>query len=81
MILIPHNYNVNNNYRFVEMCIQRVFGRDLYSEREKLAWSIIIASKGLEAFVDSLLDSDEVRFFHRYNRIIEHDRFFQVSIS
>lgn len=42
------------------MCIQRVLGRDIYSEREKLAWSIIIASKGLEAFVDSLLDSDEV---------------------
>nr|YP_010330399.1 phycytochrome bilisome rod-core linker protein [Rhodella violacea]UNJ18115.1 phycytochrome bilisome rod-core linker protein [Rhodella violacea] len=53
------NYDVNNNYRFVEMCVQRVLGRDLYSEREKLAWSIIIASKGLEAFVDSLLDSDE----------------------
>ena len=53
------NYDVNNNYRFVEMCIQRVLGRDIYNEREKLALSVIIGSKGLEAFVDILLDSDE----------------------
>nr|YP_010337595.1 phycytochrome bilisome rod-core linker protein [Dixoniella grisea]UNJ17180.1 phycytochrome bilisome rod-core linker protein [Dixoniella grisea] len=53
------NYNANNNYRFVEMCIQRVLGRSVYSEREKIAWSIILASKGMESFVDSLLDSDE----------------------
>nr|YP_010198950.1 phycobilisome rod-core linker polypeptide [Hydropuntia urvillei]UAD88399.1 phycobilisome rod-core linker polypeptide [Hydropuntia urvillei] len=53
------NYNINNNYRFVEMCIQRVLGRDVYNQREKLAFSIIVASKGLEAFFDTLLDSDE----------------------
>nr|YP_009511420.1 phycobilisome rod-core linker polypeptide [Gracilariopsis mclachlanii]AXI97297.1 phycobilisome rod-core linker polypeptide [Gracilariopsis mclachlanii] len=53
------NYNVNNNYRFVEMCIQRVLGRDIYNKREKLAFSIIIASKGLENFFDTLLNSDE----------------------
>lgn len=53
------NYNVNNNYRFVEMCIQRVLGRDIYNEREKLAFSVIIGSKGLELFIDILLNSDE----------------------
>nr|YP_010196938.1 phycobilisome rod-core linker polypeptide [Crassiphycus corneus]UAD84742.1 phycobilisome rod-core linker polypeptide [Crassiphycus corneus] len=53
------NYNVNNNYRFVEMCIQRVLGRDVYNQREKLAFSIIIASKGLKTFFNILLDSDE----------------------
>nr|YP_009398644.1 phycobilisome rod-core linker polypeptide [Kuetzingia canaliculata]ARW67830.1 phycobilisome rod-core linker polypeptide [Kuetzingia canaliculata] len=53
------NYDVNNNYRFVEMCIQRVLGRDIYNEREKLAFSIIIASKGLESFIDILLNSEE----------------------
>lgn len=53
------NYNVNNNYRFVEMCIQRVLGRDIYNEREKLAFAVIIGSKGLEVFVDILLSSDE----------------------
>ena len=53
------NYNVNNNYRFVEMCVQRALGRDVYNEREKLAFSVIIGSKGLESFIDLLLDSDE----------------------
>nr|ARO90480.1 phycobilisome rod-core linker polypeptide [Bangiopsis subsimplex] len=53
------NYDVTNNYRFVEMCVQRVLGRDIYNERERLAWSIVVASKGIEAFVDMLLDSDE----------------------
>ena len=53
------NYNVNNNYRFVEMCVQRVLGRDVYNEREKLAFSVIIGSKGLESFIDLLLNSDE----------------------
>nr|YP_009019689.1 phycobilisome rod-core linker polypeptide [Gracilaria salicornia]AHH24657.1 phycobilisome rod-core linker polypeptide [Gracilaria salicornia]UAD87569.1 phycobilisome rod-core linker polypeptide [Gracilaria salicornia] len=53
------NYNFNNNYRFVEMCIQRVLGRDIYNEREKLAFSIVIASKGLKTFFNTLLESDE----------------------
>nr|YP_010904036.1 phycobilisome rod-core linker polypeptide [Caulacanthus ustulatus]WCH57287.1 phycobilisome rod-core linker polypeptide [Caulacanthus ustulatus] len=53
------NYNVNNNYRFVEICVQRVLGRDIYNQREKLAFSIIIASQGLESFIDVLLGSDE----------------------
>lgn len=53
------NFNVNNNYRFVEICFQRVLGRDVYNEREKLAWSIVIAQKGLNAFADLLVNSDE----------------------
>ena len=53
------NYDVNNNYRFVEMCIQRVLGRDIYNNRERLAFSVIIGSKGLEAFINLLLNSDE----------------------
>ncbi len=53
------NYEPNSNYRFVEMCIQRVLGRNVYSDREKLAWSIVIATKGLAGFIDDLLDSDE----------------------
>lgn len=52
-------YNLNNNYRFVEQCVQRVLGRDIYSEREKLAWGVIVATKGIEGFVEALLDSDE----------------------
>lgn len=53
------NYEPNNNYRFVEMCIQRVLGRNVYSDREKLAWSIVIATQGLAGFVDELLNSEE----------------------
>jgi len=53
------NYDSNNNYRFVEMCVQRVLGRDIYNEREKLALAIVICSKGLESFFDLLLNSDE----------------------
>lgn len=52
-------YAKNSNYRFVEQVIQRALGRDPYNEREKLAWSIKIASKGVDSFIDELLDSDE----------------------
>ena len=41
------------------MCVQRVLGRDIYGSREELAWSIVIATKGLQGFVDELLSSDE----------------------
>lgn len=56
---ISLNYGVNNNYRFAEMCIQRVLGRDVYNEREKIAWSIVLCTKGLEGFVETLVNSDE----------------------
>ncbi|MGQ4650633.1 phycobilisome rod-core linker polypeptide [Lyngbya aestuarii] len=52
-------YEKNSNYRFVEQCVQRVLGRDVYSEREKIAWSIVVATKGISGFVDQLLDSQE----------------------
>ncbi len=52
-------YDKNSNYRFVEQTVQRVLGRDVYSEREKIAWSIVVATKGIEGFVDQLLNSDE----------------------
>lgn len=52
-------YEKNSNYRFVEQCVQRVLGRDVYSEREKIAWSIVVATKGLRGFIDELLNSDE----------------------
>ena len=53
------NYDVNNNYRFVEMCIQRILGRDVYNDREKLAFSVLVGSKGFEFFVNFLLSSEE----------------------
>lgn len=53
------NYESNNNYRFVEICIQRVLGRNVYNNQEKLSWSIVLATKGLKGFIDELLNSDE----------------------
>lgn len=53
------NYHPNNNYRFVELCVQRLLGRNVYDRQETLAWSIVLATQGLEAFIDALLASDE----------------------
>lgn len=52
-------YDSNNNYRFVQLCIQRILGREVYSDREKMAWSIVLATKGLGGFIDDLLNSQE----------------------
>ncbi|MEM8614135.1 MAG: phycobilisome rod-core linker polypeptide [Cyanobacteria bacterium P01_H01_bin.105] len=52
-------YDCNNNYRFAQICIQRILGRDIYNQAEAQAWSIVLATKGLIGFIDDLLDSDE----------------------
>lgn len=52
-------YTKNNNYRFVKHCIERVLGRQVYSNAEQIAWSAIVMSKGVAGFVDELLSSDE----------------------
>jgi phycobilisome rod-core linker protein len=52
-------YNLNSNYRFVTHCVQKVLGRDVYNEAEKIAWSIVIATKGRAGFINDLLNSDE----------------------
>lgn len=52
-------YNKNSNYRFVEHCIEKVLGRRVYNEREKIAWSAVVMTKGVKGFVDELLNSDE----------------------
>jgi phycobilisome rod-core linker protein len=49
----------NNNYRLVEICLQRLLGRRSYGRDEEIAWSIQIATLGWDQFVDALLDSDE----------------------
>jgi phycobilisome rod-core linker protein len=53
------NFDVNNNYRFVEICVQRLLGRNTYSEREKIAWSAVVMTKGVKTFINELLNSDE----------------------
>jgi phycobilisome rod-core linker protein len=62
-------YEKNSNYRFVEQCVQRVLGRDVYSEREKIAWSIVVATKGIAGFVDQLLNSQEYLDNFGYNTV------------
>jgi phycobilisome rod-core linker protein len=52
-------YSKNSNYRFVEHCIQKVLGRKVYSDAEKIAWSAVVMTKGVKGFVDDLLNSDE----------------------
>ncbi|MFB2978937.1 phycobilisome rod-core linker polypeptide [Microseira sp. BLCC-F43] len=52
-------YNLNSNYRFVEHCVQKILGRDVYSEREKIAWSIVLATKGRAGFINDLINSQE----------------------
>jgi len=52
-------YDKNNNYRFVELTVQKVLGRPVYSQREKIAWSIVVVNKGIAGFVDQLLNSEE----------------------
>lgn len=52
-------YNLNSNYKFVEHCVNRILGRAPYSEKEKIAWSIVVATKGRGGFINDLLDSAE----------------------
>ncbi|MDX2217208.1 MAG: phycobilisome rod-core linker polypeptide [Oculatellaceae cyanobacterium bins.114] len=52
-------YDKNSNYRFVEHCVEKVLGRRVYNEREKIAWSAVVMTKGVKGFVDELLNSDE----------------------
>lgn len=62
-------YEKNSNYRFVEQSVERVLGRSVYSEREKIAWSIVVATKGIQGFVNELLDSDEYLEAFGYNTV------------
>jgi phycobilisome rod-core linker protein len=62
-------YDLNSNYRFVEQTVQRVLGRDVYSQQEKIAWSIVVATKGIVGFVDDLLNSEEYLSAFGYDKV------------
>lgn len=66
-------YDLNSNYRFVEQTVQRVLGRDVYGQQEKIAWSIVVATKGIQGFFDDLLSSDEYIDNFGYN-IVPYQR-------
>lgn len=57
-------YRCNSNYRVVEQMVGRVLGREVHGDQERIAWSIVIANKGLEGLVDALLESPE--YFKNY---------------
>ena len=52
-------YNLNSNYKVVRHLVEKVLGRKTHGKSEELAWSIVIATKGVEGMVDALLDSEE----------------------
>jgi phycobilisome rod-core linker protein len=52
-------YNLNSNYKVVRHLVERVLGRKTNGKGEELAWSIVIATKGIVGMVDELLDSQE----------------------
>ncbi|MBF2003357.1 MAG: phycobilisome rod-core linker polypeptide [Synechococcales cyanobacterium C42_A2020_086] len=49
----------NSNYRIVELSLKRLLGRAPYNKDEEIAWSIKIATAGVDGFIDALIDSDE----------------------
>ena len=49
----------NSNYDVAAHLVQRLLGREVNGEQEKIAWSIVLGQKGLAALVDALLDSPE----------------------
>ena len=53
--------DTNSNYRLVDITFKRFLGRATYGKDEQIAWSIIIATKGLHGFIDAVVDSDEYR--------------------
>ncbi|HEY9849257.1 MAG TPA: phycobilisome rod-core linker polypeptide [Leptolyngbyaceae cyanobacterium] len=52
-------WNTNSNYRLVDISFKRFLGRATYNKDEQIAWSIIIATKGLHGFIDAIVDSEE----------------------
>ena len=42
----------NTNYRLVDQVIGRVLGRQTHGQSERISWSIRIAEKGFNTFVD-----------------------------
>ncbi len=49
----------NSNYRLVDITFKRFLGRSTYNKDEQIAWSIVIATKGLSGFIDAVVDSEE----------------------
>lgn len=51
--------DTNSNYRLVDLTFKRFLGRASYDKDEQIAWSIVIATKGLQGFIDAVVDGEE----------------------
>ena len=60
-------FAVNSNYRFVELCFERVLGRPA-SQSETMTWSSFLATQGLGGFAEALTTSEE------YNTVFGDDQ-------
>ena len=49
---------MNSNYRFVQLCFERILGREA-TQLETYRWSSLLASEGLRSFAEKLTESDE----------------------
>lgn len=52
-------WDTNSNYRVVDLVCKRLLGRASYGKDEQIAWSIVIATKGLHGFIDAIVDGEE----------------------
>ena len=52
-------YRLNSNYKVVRHLVEKLLGRKTHGRSEEIAWSIVVATKGVEGMVDALLDSEE----------------------
>ncbi|MXX08710.1 MAG: phycobilisome Linker polypeptide [Synechococcus sp. SB0673_bin_10] len=52
-------YQCNSNYDVATQLVQRLLGREVNGEKEKIAWSIVLCQEGLAGLVDALLNSPE----------------------
>ena len=59
----------NTNYRLVDQVIGRALGRQTHGQSERISWSIRIAEKGFNTFVDEILNSDEYMQSFGYDEI------------
>lgn len=53
--------DTNSNYRLVDITFKRFLGRASYNQQEQISWSIVIATEGLNGFIDAVVDSEEYR--------------------
>jgi len=57
-MFVNYIFATNSNFRFVELCFERVLGRK-GAKSEIYKWSSLLASQGLPAFSEQLVNSDE----------------------